>query len=173
MTQIKKANSLTICLLGHARHGKDTVAEYFRDNFGMTFQSSSEAAAEIFIFDALKEKYGYKTFEECYQDRVNHRAEWYDLICEYNREDKARLARGIVEKTGCYVGMRDSSEIKACIEQKIFDCIIWVDASERKPLEPKDSFNIEMSDADFIIQNNGSLDELNEKLNRIGKIIFK
>jgi hypothetical protein len=47
----------------------------------------------------LKVKYGYKTSEECFEDRVNHRSEWYDMICEYNLNDKAKLAKGILEIT--------------------------------------------------------------------------
>ena len=94
-------------VLGHCRHGKDSMAEILRDEFGMTFESSSQSAADIFLYDLLKEKYGYKTSEECFEDRHNHIQEWYEAICEYNKDDKARLAKGIVERTGCYVGMRD------------------------------------------------------------------
>lgn len=98
---------MKLLIIGHKRHGKDTLAEIFRDNFGMTFNSSSNAAAEIFIYDALKNKYGYKSFKECFYDRMNKRAEWYDLICEYNVKDKARLAKDILKDNDCYVGMRD------------------------------------------------------------------
>ena len=66
-----KINKPTILILGHARFGKDSAAEYFRDNFGMTFQSSSMAAAEIFIFDELKDKYEYTTLEECFEEQTS------------------------------------------------------------------------------------------------------
>lgn len=62
-----------ILILGHARHGKDTLAEILNKEYGMTFMSSSQAANEIFLFDELKNKYGYKTKEESFNDRVNHR----------------------------------------------------------------------------------------------------
>lgn len=163
----------TLLILGHGRHGKDSAAEYFRDNFGMQFQSSSVAAAELFIFDELKDKYGYNTFQQCFEDRVNHRKEWHDLICDYNSEDKARLAKGILKNNSCYVGMRSNEEVKACIEQGLFDLIIWVDASERLPLENPDSFNIDVSVADIIVDNNGTLEEFHEKLHRLGLVIFK
>jgi hypothetical protein len=52
-----------------------------------------------------------------FEDRVNHRSEWYDMICEYNLNDKAKLAKGILEITDCYVGMRDRNEISECINQ--------------------------------------------------------
>jgi len=159
-----------LLILGYKRSGKDTVAEYFRDNFGMTFQSSSMSACEIFLFDALKDKYGYKTIEDCYNDRVNHRAEWYDLIKEYNKDDKAKLAREILNKTGCYVGMRDREELNA--SRYLFDLIIWVDSEQRVGKEDITSCNITKDDADIIIQNNGTLEELQVKLQKLGKCLF-
>jgi hypothetical protein len=166
----KKTN---ICVLGHCRHGKDTMAEILQEEFGLRFKSSSEAAAEIFIYDLLSQKYGYQTPFECFEDRVNHRAEWHQLICDYNIDDKARLAKGILEHADCYVGMRDSREIKECIKQNLFDLIIWVDASDRLPLEDISSFNITKSDADVIIENNGTFEEFKEKVIRLGNALIK
>lgn len=162
-----------LLLIGHARHGKDSMAEILQEHFGLKFKSSSQAAAEIFIYDELKEKYGYNTPEECFQDRVNHRAEWHQLICDYNIDDKAKLAKGILEHADCYVGMRDYREIGECINQNLFDLIIWVDASERLPLEDVSSFNIKKSDADIIIENNGTYDEFKEKVIRLGNALIK
>lgn len=160
-------------VIGHARHGKDTFAEILEEEFGLKFQSSSQSAADIFIYDALKEKYGYKTPEECFEDRVNHRAEWKTMICDYNTPDKARLAKAILDRSDCYVGMRDKDEIKECLKQELFEVIIWVDALER--LEPEDpsSFNIDRSDADFFVDNNGTLEQFREKVIRIGKLLLK
>ena len=103
---------IRLLIIGHGRMGKDTMAEILRDEFGMTFESSSQAASDIFLYDLMKEKYGYETSEECFEDRHNHRQEWYEAIKEYNKDDKVKLAKGIVERTGCYVGMRDREEIK-------------------------------------------------------------
>lgn len=166
-------NNIKICVLGHMRSGKDTLAEIFNQEFGLTYKSSSMAAAEIFIFNVLKYKYKYKTLNECFEDRVNHRAEWHKLICDYNKNDKARLAKDILENSNCYVGMRDTEEINECIKQKLFDLIIWVDASERLPEEDKSSFNIDKSCTDIIIENNGDYETFKNKAIRLGKIIFK
>lgn len=162
-----------LLIIGHGRHGKDTFAELLRDHFGMKFISSSQAAAEIFIYDELKNKYNYTTPVECFGDRSNHRAEWYELICGYNKDDRAKLAKGILNKADCYVGMRDRDEIDECKNQKLFDLIIWVDASERLPLESPDSFNIDKTCADIIIENNGTLEELKEKTFRLGSVLTK
>lgn len=160
-----------VLIVGNARHGKDTLAEILRDNFGLKFKSSSQAAAEIFIYNELKDKYGYNTPEECFEDRVNHREEWYNMICEYNKHDKARLAKGILEQADCYVGMRDLREIEECMNQGLFQLIIWVDASERLPIEDKSSFNIDQSCADIVVTNNSTLENFIDKAMRLGKIL--
>lgn len=146
------------------------MAEILRDNFGLKFKSSSQAAVDIFLYDKLKEQYGYTTPEECFEDRVNHRQEWYESICDYNKDDRTRLAKGILEISDCYVGMRDKGEIDACINQGLFDLIVWVDASDRLPLEDSSSFNIDKSCADVIIENNGSYGAFEEKVLRFGNI---
>ena len=162
-----------LLIIGNMRHGKDTFAEILRDEFGLTFISSSQAAADIFIYNELKDKYGYKTSVECFEDRINHRQEWYEMICDYNVDDKARLAKGILELADCYVGMRDRGEIDECIKQGLFDLVVWVDASDRLPAEPLSSFNIDKSCADIIIENNGSEADFKEKVLRLGKIFSK
>lgn len=166
-------NPLKVLVLGYKQSGKDTAAEYWRDTFGMTFKSSSWAAGEIFIFDYLMYKYGYTSKEECFADRVHRRAEWYDLICDYNKYDPTRLAKEILTKTGAYIGMRSKEEVQACIEQKIFDLIIWIDAEKRVGKESSDSCTVTEEYADIIIDNNGTEKEFKDRLNNIGKIIFK
>jgi len=100
-----------LLIIGHARHGKDTCAEILQEHYGLSFMSSSQAAANIFIYDELKGKYDYTTPEQCFEDRMNHRKEWYDLICGFNITDKAALAKEILKINDCYVGMRDHREI--------------------------------------------------------------
>lgn len=161
-----------LLILGHGRHGKDTVAEYWGKTFGLTFESSSRAACNIFIYNLLRDKYNYTSADECYDDRYSHRAEWYDLIVEFNKLDRSRLAKEILRTKSCYVGMRDSEEFQACKDNGLFDLIIWVDASNRLPEEPSDSFNISRMGADIIIDNNGSLDSLYNRIHRLGCFIF-
>lgn len=168
---MEEHNFPRLLIIGNARHGKDTLAEILRDKYGLRFISSSQAAANIFIYDKLKGKYGYKTPEECFNDRVNRRPEWYKLIVDYNKDDKTKLARGILNMADCYVGMRDRVEIVECIREKLFDLIIWVDASERLPLEDKSSFNIDKDLADIIIENNTSILDFEERVNRLGLLL--
>ena len=162
---------MKLLILGYGRHGKDTLAEIFRDNFGMSFISSSLAACEIAIFPILKEKYNYKTKEECYGDRHRRRKEWYDMICNYNKDDGARLCKDILKLNDCYVGMRSKREFDA--SKHLFNLIIFVDASERHPVESNESCTISRKDADIIIMNDGSLKDFEEKALKLGKILFE
>jgi len=168
----KNPYSPNILLLGGARSGKDTMAEILNQEFGLSYTSSSQAAADIFIYDELKDKYGYKSPEECFEDRVNHRAEWYNMICDYNKNDRARLAKDILNKSDAYIGMRDREEIEECVRQGLFDLIIWVDASKRVSPEDKSSFNIDMSCADIIIENNSDFDTFKKKVINFGKFLY-
>jgi hypothetical protein len=171
MNKINKKTRFLV--LGHCRHGKDSFAEIMNEVYCLKFKSSSQAAADIFLYDTLKDKYGYQTPEECFEDRVNHRAEWKELICDYNKDDRARLAKDILKDSDCYVGMRDRDEINECMRQGLFDIIIWVDASERLPQEPASSFNIDKTCADIIVENNGTYEEFREKVIRLGKFLKK
>lgn len=149
-----------ILLVGHGRHGKDTVAEILQMFYGFSYYSSSEWCADKVCFPALKDKYGYETVQQCFEDRHNHRSEWYDLIAAYCQEDPTRLGREIFQTSDIYCGLRNKREFHFMRNARVFDFSIWVDRSDHLPPEPADSMNIEPWMADFIIDNNGSRDDL-------------
>lgn len=160
-------------IIGHARSGKDTMAEILHAEFGLNYIGSSQACADIFIYDALKDKHGYKTPEECFEDRVNHRPLWHDMIAEYNKDDKARLGKEILAMSDCYVGMRSDEEIIECLRQGIFDLVIWVDASERIEPESPESFKIDKSFAHIMVDNNSTEEVFRDRVIRLGKFLFQ
>jgi len=156
---------LKILIIGHARHGKDTVAGILEKSYGYMGEDSSRASLRIFLFDILKERHGYASLEEAYQDRVNHRGDWYNEICKYNENDKARLGRAIMADNDIYIGMRSQEEIRACKEAKLFDIVIGV-FDPRKPLEPESSFTIDLwKEADVVLVNNGTKSKLERSIN--------
>jgi hypothetical protein len=156
---------LKTLIIGHAGHGKDTVADILQKSYGYKGEDSSRASLRIFLFDILQKRYGYATPEEAYQDRVNHRGEWYNEICEYNKDDKARLGRAIMADNDIYIGMRSHDEIRACKGAKLFDIVIGV-FDPRKPLEPESSFSIDLwKEADVVLVNNGTISKLERSIN--------
>jgi len=156
---------LMIC--GYARHGKDTVGELLEQELDITFDSSSMFACKLFLFDALKVKYGYNTPQEAFEDRGNHRKEWFDMICAYNADDPSRLTREIFAQHDMYVGIRNRIEFLDAREKNLFDLSIWVDAAERKPPESGVSNTVSKDLCDIILDNNSDENTLKRRVKRL------
>ena len=150
---------MKLLIIGHGRHGKVSVAEIIQKAKQLTFTSSSMTAANLFIFDAMKDM--YNSPEECYNDRINHRATWFKLITDFNKNDPSMLAKKILLDNDIYVGMRSRREFEH--SKSLFDHVIWVDASKRLPYEYS-TMELEERDADIIIDNNGTLDDFKKNV---------
>jgi len=150
-----------LLILGYARHGKDTVGEILSDKYGFKFTSSSEFVGREVMWD----NWGvarYDSFEAMFADRMNFRQLWMEMISAYNTPDKTRTARTMLERGyDMYVGMRRMDELLACRDALLFDYVIWVDRSEHLPPETG-SMDIakHSADPDYVIDNNGTLDDL-------------
>ena len=150
-----------LLIIGHARHGKDTVAEKISDKMGLKFTSSSVFVGKEIIWPTWGSQ-RYSSFGDMFADRVNHRKTWADLISAYNTPDKTRTAKTMLERGyDMYVGMRKRDEFNACCEAGLFDHIIWVDALSRLPPEGKDSMELMACHANIYLDNNGSEDYVN------------
>jgi len=162
---MSRRNNMNLLIIGHARHGKTEAAKILKRERGFKFRDSSRAAAEIFLFEKLKGKYGYKDFEECFKDRINHREEWFDEICQFNKYDPARLAKEIMEDADIYCGMRSNREIQKCIEDNVFDHIIEI-YNPRLPKESSESFDIDFNALPqrYTIYNDRDLESLRLRL---------
>ena len=150
-----------LLILGYGRHGKDTVAEMLRDKHGFSFISSSEFVGREVMWD----NWGiarYNSFEAMFDDRMNCRQIWMEMVSAFNTPDKARTARTMLERGyDMYVGMRRLDELLACREALLFDYVVWVDRSEHLPPETG-SMDItrDSAEPDFVIDNNGTLADL-------------
>lgn len=158
------SNKPKLLIIGYARHGKDTVAEILTHDYGYKYQSSSQFCAENVVFPVLGPLYNYKTPEECFADRSNHRKEWFDLITDYNQPDRAKLGKDIFNVSNIYCGLRNYDEFMALKEENVFDYSIWVDRSNHLPPEPTTSNTLFPELADITIDNNGSLDDLKKNV---------
>ena len=165
-TKIEKHKSSRLIIGGHKNHGKDTVAELLEKKYGLRFLSSSEFACEHFIYDQLSPKYGYKNSQQCFNDRVNHREEWYLAIRDFNKHDRARLGKLIYKNAPVYCGIRDIEEFIELRKCNQFDISVWVDASKRKPLEDPASISVKQSSFDVTIDNNDSKADLEANIDR-------
>jgi len=168
--EVRRRAQFRVLLLGHARHGKDTVAEMLRDHYGYRFTSSSLWAAERVMLPAFA-RYGihYPSAQACFEDRGNHRAFWFEQITAYNTPNKAAVARAIYAENDLYCGMRNADEfiatMRAIHPQPV---VIWVDASGRGlPPEDPSSCTVTRHMADYVLSNNGTLEDLRRELDRL------
>jgi hypothetical protein len=155
---------MKLIIFGHQRHGKDTACEYLEAEYGLTFSASSMFACRLFLYDQLRERFGYDSLDACFEDRVNHRQLWYEAIRDYNDPDRARLGKAIFAEHDVYCGIRDREEFECLKREGQFDLAVWIDASERKPPESVDSMTLTREDADLVIDNNRTLIDFMERL---------
>ncbi len=165
-----------ILVLGYSRHGKDTVSEMLRDKYQTRFVSSSMFCAEHVILAGInaettpklaKLKGDYNNPAECFDDRHNHRSLWYDTIRAFNRPDATALGRAIFEDHDVYCGLRSKAELNALKNAGLVDYIIWVDRSDHLPPEGPASCTVEPWMADYVLDNNGTLEDLELSLTQL------
>lgn len=146
--------SCKFVVTGLGRHGKDTVCEILRDERGLSFTSSSWFCARV-LFPQMREKYGYASSQECFDDRHQHREEWYQAISNYNKDDTVRLSREIFAEVDVYCGIRSRAELLAAKAAGLVDAVVWVAGSETSA-----SITITREDCDFVLNNDGTLEDL-------------
>ncbi|MBL4807304.1 MAG: hypothetical protein JKY31_08445 [Rhodobacteraceae bacterium] len=151
---------MNFLVIGHGRHGKDTVGEMLAALTGRPFASSSEFAAQKAVFPLMVDQ--YETWQDCYADRANFRELWFHAIAAYNLRPGPSLAEQVLAEHGTYVGMRKRREFEST--RHLFDQVIWVDRSDHLPLEPMGSMELTAGDADFVMDNNGDLLQLQAKV---------
>jgi thymidylate synthase (FAD) len=154
-----------LLIIGHGRHGKDTLAEKISQKMGLAFTSSSLFVGQECVWPTWGQE-RYSTFAEMFEDRVNFRSTWKNLILAYNTPDKTRTVKTMFERGyDMYVGMRSMEEYVACYEAKLFDHVIWVDALKRLPSEPKDSNEMIPGVANLYFDNNGPIEDMDVFVN--------
>lgn len=159
--------SARLLIIGHGRHGKDTVGEILGETYGMRSVSSSEFAACKAVFPLMRDV--YPDWRACFEDRANHRELWFHAIAAYNLRPGPMLAEQILAHHDIYTGMRRRDEFER--SRHLFDLVIWVDASDRLPPEPPGSMQLTAADADWVIDNNGPEDALQGAVSRLASEI--
>jgi len=111
-------------------------------------------------------RYNYASEQECFDDRRSPeiRVVWHDLISLYNVDDPARLGKQIYTAYDVYCGLRCDKEFNEMRRISLFDYSVWIDASERLPLESRNSCKVSPDMCDFVIDNNGTEEEFLKKI---------
>ena len=162
-----------LLIIGHGRHGKDTVAQMIADKMGLKFSSSSDFVGRKAIWPIWGSE-RYDSYEAMFEDRVNFRSTWGDLIEAYNTPDASRTGSEMIQEgNDMYVGMRRVREWAACMKNKVFDHVIWVDACNRLPLEPANSMEMKREHADMFIDNNGPESNLQIAIDNLQELLAR
>lgn len=165
-------------ITGYAHHGKDTLAEVFKEVYKLSFMSSSMFCLYKCILpyhraqkctikhtqEFLNSK--FKDDKDMFDKRKHHRRAWHEIIKNYNGQDLARLSREIFKIYNLYVGIRNIDEYNAYIKEYPNTINIWV-YNENQPVEERTSNTMTPDHADIIIYNNGSIEDLKRKVIRL------
>lgn len=163
--------NLKIIIMGYGRHGKDTVAQILHDKYGLKFKSSSEFIGERAVWPLMKYS-RYMTFKECFEDRHNHRKLWHDAIKEYNKDDKAKLGKELFQEFDLYVGLRSKEELEALKDWNKDIVTIWVDRNLHCPREDENSCTVSHTDCTFYLDNNHTLEELENQIDELAHFLL-
>lgn len=163
---------MKILVIGHKQHGKGTFCDIATKNFSIRSMGTSRFKAER-IFELMKDEYGYSSVEECYADRINHREFWFNNINDFCKDNYALVIEEILMKHDICEGVRNRVEFECAKTKRRFDLVIWIDASNRLPLESSSSMELTEDDADLIIKNNGTQEEFHKRCVNTLKLINK
>lgn len=143
-----------IVIIGHAGHGKTTVAKVLTSIYDYRVVDPTE-----FIAEHIMVKGGhYKTFYGAISNKDTDREKWFKAVEEYNTPDKTRLVSEIFDRSDVYVGLRKYEELEM-VKEKFNPIVVWVNNSSVKP-ESEKSCTVTIEQADFVLNNPGNLDDL-------------
>ncbi len=125
---------ISVAVLGAGGHGKGETSRWLLQNTTLAGKwSTSRYAAQTFWLNRHPmSNHGYRSLEEFYDDRRNHRDEWADAIAARNGGDCCTMYRQM-RRDGytLYDGIRQLDELAACHRADIVTHALWVDASVR------------------------------------------
>lgn len=147
-------------ILGYTEAGKTTAAEILANHLNTNYANISDRLIEDFAehtgYDAdliLKNKAGWR-----YQLWTYGRGRQI-LDPLYPQSEQAKYA-------GVLTGLRNPDELAAARKAKLYDAILWI---AREGCNRGGTDKLSPADADFIIDNNGTKDELADRLQALIK----
>ena len=172
-----------LVIIGPGRHGKDTAAEYLANTYGLRAPSPWDAGLAEMVLPLMRATFGCKTAEDVKRIRhsigysavgdptqdfsplheVNMRAVLYEAITLTGHE---RAYDTVMANSDVYIGARRIGELMY-VKSKGAK-VIWVDAYDRIPeREGSDSMELTVDEADFIIDNSGTPQEMYDQLDAL------
>ena len=151
----------TIMLVGYGRAGKDIGGEYLEKITGLKFAGTTSKYLTKYVAETLK-----ISEEEAYKDRHENRMYWFNLGNKLRVDDPGFLIKQALLVGPITGGVRDIAEVVHARQTGLIDLIIWVE-NKRVDVDPTVTFGPQ--DCDYIVQNNGTIEEYQFKLKRLAK----
>lgn len=154
---------MRLAIVGPGQSGKTTAARWLADHTPLRYVESTSAAAAKVVCSHPLMRDRYRSLEECYADRRNHRQQWRDIILEHNQPDGLRLYREMAAENDILDGIRDARELQACRDAGLVDAVIWIERDA--PVDVSLGFGPEA--ADYVVDNDGTFQELYRQLGEL------
>lgn len=153
-----------ILFVGHGQAGKDTACEYLEKITGLINAGTTSKYLAKYVASELN-----ISIEEAYNRRRESeemRIFWYEIGNKVRKDNPALLVREAFNYGDISGGVRDIEEILAVKKEKICDIIVWI---ENKRVKKDPTLNFNSKEADIVIENNWSLEEFYERIERLAK----
>lgn len=151
--------SKKILLVGYGRAGKDEGLNYL----AALTRLRNAGCTSVYLAKYVARELGISE-SEAYQTRHQRRDEWYRIGNELRANDPGILLREALANGPLTGGVRDLEEIVEARRCNLVDLIVWVE----NVLVPTDNtVKFGPEHCDVIVQNNGTLDEYQDKLRRL------
>jgi len=148
-----------ILLVGYGRAGKDEGLNYL----AALTRLRNAGCTSVYLAKYVARDLGISE-AEAYRTRHQCRDDWYEIGVLLREKDPGILLREALENGPLTGGVRDLEEIIEARRCNLVDLIVWVE-NIRVPIDPTVKFDPEH--CDVIVQNNGTLDEYQDKLRRL------
>ena len=158
------SSSRKILIIGNKYHGKTTFANFLKDALGDA-QAYSTSSYLIYRLGMLK---GVST-EEILKEKEKYRPDLIELgnaMCNVDAGCLVSICLWSCHKTFALIdGVRRISEFERV--KSMFETVIWIN----RPSEPigRDNLELKAGDANMVIDNTGTLDDLRGKAQNLAK----
>jgi hypothetical protein len=180
-------NKKAIFICGYGGAGKDALAGMIEATFGLSVGSSSFAARETvwqdYLTDDIRNQAAYDwsgladkgelNADSFYSYRRTHRRFWHDRMHAMNLAGPGEIGLyySMINANGADIitGVRRPDELVKLREQNLIHFSVWV--ARPGYVESGDSCPLTAQDCDYIIQNDGTLAGLDEKVQSVWRFV--
>lgn len=143
-------------IVGHTQSGKTTAANMISEMTGSKVANSSE-----FIIRDYAKSIGQDP-EVIQKQKFRHRVQLYNFGRQIQAENPQYPVCEAIKEADIVAGIRNKDELDSV--RDLFDVVLWIN---RDCATKGETDNLSPVDADITIDNNGSFDDLRDKLKSI------